>query len=402
MLNIKLIKVVVAFVMIFFTIVTVGSVMAGGLDNCCQCGLIKNDANKDRHIYICQYSKDYVRADLPDDAVQLSGFLDDISECSTFIRDTERANKVLTLHESIKSMVKNSIEFPRENIVNEIFKAREVVMGGMDSLMLCPFTTKEISEIVYYIDCVVGIFCDKNEGCRRRPWLLDKDGRFQIAFSSALSWWYRGYGGKSPTTKDDRKIFHSIIIYILLTQYMCSRDDFMDKCCDEDTEIANLHSDYMISVMAALRTKYHVIFTDVYASEDYSDSVHNPVQIDSYAERGKFDVFGQTYYSLVTWSVCPLFAMSEYCALCLQFVAIKSVNEPAKIRSIVTPGFYEFTSTQLNFADHLKALYNKIQSCSSQHPSVWSVVKDGVQETIGYGYNLLRKFLLWCPYTDRG
>ncbi|MDP0563219.1 MAG: hypothetical protein QS721_13185 [Candidatus Endonucleobacter sp. (ex Gigantidas childressi)] len=395
MLNIKLVKVVVAFVMIFFTIVTVGSVMAGGLDDCCQCGLIINDANEERHIYICQYSKDYVEPDLSDDAVQLSGFLDYVSECSTQIKNTERANQVLKLHNSIKEKVENSKEFPRENIVNEMFKAREVVMEGMDSLMLCPFTTKEISEIVQYIDCVVGIFCDKDEGCRRRPWLLCKDGGFQVAFSSALSWWYWHYGERSPTTKDDRKIFHSIIIYILLTQYMGRRDEFMDKCCGENVDIASLHSDYMLCVMAVIRIKQHS-FTKAYVSRDYKANVYNPIRLDSYSEKGEIYEIGR---HLVNDSCCPLLALSKSCALTLQFVVIKGMKM-FEIKSIVIPGFYELTSTQRSFEDHLKALFNKTQSCSPQRPSLGSVVKNGVQATIDYSYNLLRSFLLWHIDTD--
>ncbi|MDP0563224.1 MAG: hypothetical protein QS721_13210 [Candidatus Endonucleobacter sp. (ex Gigantidas childressi)] len=396
MLNIKLIKVVVAFVMIFFTIVTVGPVMAGGLDDCCQCGLIKNDANKERHIYICQYSEYYVEPDLPDDVVQLSSFLDDVSECFTHLGRKDRANQLLELHNSIKDKVENSIEFPRENIVNEMFKAREVVMEGMDSLMLCPFTTKEISEIVQYIDCVVGIFCDKDEGCKRRPWLLGKDVGFQIAFSSALSWWYWRYGERSPTTKDDRKIFHSIIIYILLTQYMGRCDEFMDKCCDEGGDIASLHSDYMICVMAVIRNN-HPSFADAYVSRDYRGNMHNPIEIDSYAEKGDLGVVGRCLVR--DHSSCPLLAKSKDCTLSLQFVVIKGMNE-SEIKSIVIPGFYELTSTELSLEDHLKALFNKTQSCSPQRPSVGSVVKNGVQATIGYGYSLLRSFLLWNIYTD--
>ncbi|MDP0589009.1 MAG: hypothetical protein QS748_07375 [Candidatus Endonucleobacter bathymodioli] len=372
MMYIKLSKVFIAFAIIFLSVVNISSVMAGGGDDNCECNLVINEENKLKHIYVCRSSCDYIEEDCSGGAKQLSGFLEDLAEYFEHHPSDESIRcKISAMHSKIKEKVEHGdSEFSKSRLTQTIIDMQTSAMGNQTSLDIiqCAFTKQELSEIMHYLYCVVNCFCGEYDKNASHPWLVNKDGRLLVAFSSALIRWHNVYGEKTPVTKDERKIFHSIVIYLLLSQYMDICERFMG---DGDSKHLDTHHAYFKLTMKALQTKYSQLLDGVYSLPEYVENLLNPIHIDDYINCGNLVGLGRIIEDKAGEFCFPSIGWSESKKMYFDFVVMKHKDGGDEIKTIVMGGLYEFNSPKDSIGKDMDALLNTLKS----RPSLRSDIK---------------------------
>ncbi|MDP0589008.1 MAG: hypothetical protein QS748_07370 [Candidatus Endonucleobacter bathymodioli] len=394
MLNIKLYKVLVALGMVFFTTIIISSVMAGGDDDYCQCNLGKSDGNARNHIYFCPHSDIYDAESCLDGEVQLSGFLEQLTEDlgkADLYKAMERNEKIaipdqaaiIALHTDIKESMRGDLcmSICSKNIfMRDVNSIRQKVMEKISVLdiELCPLSMQEISEILYFIRCVVSPFNTDGESI-----IDDTENKIlMVSCRYALSRWCLIYGENAPKTKEERVIFHSIVVAFCLVAYIEQREYYVENNVnrtDPTSELSNQYN-YFLSIMQSLKDRYSGSVLDAkYRSAENVNMMLSFIEVDDYYEDNLDElrrmVFGNS-------SGFVLQSRSRCRRILLDFIVIKSGGS-TKIKTLITPGLYWLTSSILSFESDIKVLLSSIPESSRFSDRIISIFEAVIDLGIG-------------------
>ncbi|MDP0589006.1 MAG: hypothetical protein QS748_07360 [Candidatus Endonucleobacter bathymodioli] len=370
MLNIKLIKVLLEFGIFFLTTIMFNPVMAGGDDDYCQCNLEKSERNSSNHIYLCPSSNMYDKELCLNEEVQLSGFLEqlteDLGEAELYeamatnekIATPDQA-AIIALHTNIKENMRGDLcmSICSQNIfMRYVNSVRQMVMEKISVLdiELCPLSTQELSEIIYFTCCVVSPFSMSSENIR-------DDFEYKIlmfACKCALDRWCSVYGKKAPTTKQERIIFHALVIAFCLLPYVEKCECYVANNVNKMDSTSKLSTqyNYFLSIMQSLKDRYsdNVLNTSYLREEDVK-MVHSFIEIDDYEDN--LDELRNMVFGNISGFILQSRSISR--KTFLDFIVIKD-GEDTKIRTLITPGLYWLDSSTVNFEKDVKVLLSSI------------------------------------------
>jgi len=372
--------------------------MAGGDDDYCQCNLEKSERNASNHIYLCPSNNMYDKELCLNEEVQLSGFLEQLTEDlgKAELYEAMEANEkiatpdqaaIIALHADIKENMRGGsfISSCSQNIfMRDVNSIRQKIMDKASVLDIesCPLSTQELSEIIYFIRCVVSPFCMESENIISDT----ENGVLMFACRHALNRWCSSYGGKAPTTKQERIIFHALVVTFYLVSYIERREYHIVHNANKaklTSELSNQYN-YFVSIMCILKNRYSDILLDTkYQAEEGCNITPSLIEVDDYYENNLDElrdmVCGNGYgYGYVQR------AISNSRRTFLDFIVIKD-GEDTKIRTLITPGLYWLTSSTLSFEKDIKVLLSNIPESSTLLDKIISFFKIGIEISMVLG-----------------